>query len=372
LSAPVIFSGPTITPADVLGLCPGATAAGPAACGDVLKAVRACPAAIVVIDGVFDQRPSVWHKEILWALSRGIPVYGGASMGALRAAELAHFGMVGVGLVFEWFAAGRLEDDDEVALIHDPSERGYAPRSEAMVNIRSTLEAAVVAGVLTNSARDALIRTAKAQFYPDRSYTSLLAAGSPSGLDHQVRRALSDWLQAGHRIDQKRQDALALIDRLNADLRAEGRSESGEPHRAFLFENTDGWQSLLWEIEEQSSRARSADGSGIYRQHEKEEENALFDRAWAAALERAFCLWVGQGTQVQAEVVQRATREFCHRRGLFTSEQTRSWVAARGIGMEDLDNLIHEEVVVERFRERVSDAARAQLPSVLRLIDTCE
>ena len=54
------------------------------------------PGAIGVIDGYFDGVPSVWHKEILWALSQGIRVFGGASMGALRAAELDGFGMTGV------------------------------------------------------------------------------------------------------------------------------------------------------------------------------------------------------------------------------------------------------------------------------------
>ena len=56
------------------------------------------PVAIGLIDGYFERVPSVSHKEILWAMSQGIVVIGAASMGALRAAELAPFGMLGVGL----------------------------------------------------------------------------------------------------------------------------------------------------------------------------------------------------------------------------------------------------------------------------------
>jgi hypothetical protein len=39
-------------------------------------------------------------------------------MGALRAAELHTFGMVGVGRVFEGYRDGVYEDDDEVAVVH--------------------------------------------------------------------------------------------------------------------------------------------------------------------------------------------------------------------------------------------------------------
>jgi len=51
--------------------------------------------------GYFEIVPTVWHKEILWAMDRGIHVYGGASIGALRAAELADFGMTGIGQIYE-------------------------------------------------------------------------------------------------------------------------------------------------------------------------------------------------------------------------------------------------------------------------------
>ena len=73
----------------------------PARQGDIWRAVRAHrPVAIGLIDGVFFHEPAVWHREILWALAEGVHVFGAASMGALRAAELEPFGMRGVGRVF--------------------------------------------------------------------------------------------------------------------------------------------------------------------------------------------------------------------------------------------------------------------------------
>ena len=61
---------------------------------------------IGLIDGYFDGVPAVAHKEILWALDQGIRVLGAASMGALRAAELAPFGMEGVGAIWRDYADG--------------------------------------------------------------------------------------------------------------------------------------------------------------------------------------------------------------------------------------------------------------------------
>ena len=77
-------------------------------------------------------------------------------MGALRAAELAPFGMIGVGAIFEAFRDGVLEADDEVAVRHAPADARLPPTSEALVDIRATLGAAGAAGVVgTEVAADA-------------------------------------------------------------------------------------------------------------------------------------------------------------------------------------------------------------------------
>lgn len=82
-----------------------ATYLPPVSQGDIAGLLRRRPRVIGIIDGYFERVPAVWHKEILLALSAGVHVVGGASMGALRAAELHSFGMVGVGEVFAWYRA---------------------------------------------------------------------------------------------------------------------------------------------------------------------------------------------------------------------------------------------------------------------------
>ncbi len=146
--------------------------------GDVYRLVRdRRPAVIGIIDGYFHQVPSVWHKEILWALDQGVHVAGAASMGALRAAELHVFGMRGVGRIFEAFRDGVLDADDEVAVVHAPAELGFMPVSEALVDIRATVDAAVAAGVLRPADGSALIGRARALFYAERSWDALARSG---------------------------------------------------------------------------------------------------------------------------------------------------------------------------------------------------
>jgi hypothetical protein len=160
-------------------------------------------------------------------------------MGALRAAELAAFGMVGVGEVFEAYARGDLEDDDEVALVHEPEAHGYRARSVPMVNLRWTLDAAVTAGVITASTRDALVEQAKELFYPDRSYARLIEDAAAAGVDASERKALAAWLPKGQ-VDVKRRDASAMLHAMKGHLaRGDGRTAP-----RFHFEHTTYWEAL--------------------------------------------------------------------------------------------------------------------------------
>ncbi|MEO6872901.1 MAG: TfuA-like protein [Chthoniobacterales bacterium] len=214
------------------------------------------PAAIGIIDGYFQFTPAIRHKEILWAMSHGIHVFGSASMGALRAAELAAFGMEGVGTVFELYRDGVLEDDDEVALVHAPAEMNYRPISEAMVNIRSTLMAATRTGVIRSALQVRLERIAKETYYPNRTYPALLKEARRAGLPEAELVRFERWLPTGQ-VDQKRQDAAAMLQLMHNRLR-----EGLEPKKVtYFFEHTLMWDSALEERQNRSPEAQVADGS---------------------------------------------------------------------------------------------------------------
>lgn len=164
----IVFLGPTLRRGIAEHLC-DAEFHPPAAMGDMTRAASRGPEAIVLIDGIFEDRPSVWHKEILWALSRDVPVIGASSMGALRAAELDAYGMLGWGKIYAAYASGELGDDDEVAVVHGPAEMGHMALSDAMVDIRDTVATARAGGVVTGAEAEAIISHAKARHFKERS-----------------------------------------------------------------------------------------------------------------------------------------------------------------------------------------------------------
>jgi hypothetical protein len=234
----VIFAGPTLSAEEGRREL-DAVYLPPAAQGDLYKAALGKPVAIGLIDGYFERVPSVSHKEILWAMTQGVHVFGAASMGALRAAELAAFGMEGIGAIYEAFASGALEDDDEVAVVHAGAEDGYRPLSEAMVNIRATLQAAERAGVLGPEARHTLEQLAKGLFHADRSWHRLLKQGQEAGLDTAGLEACRRFV-AESRVDAKRLDGLRLLHTLRARL------EAGLPPKQtrYPFAHTDSWEHI--------------------------------------------------------------------------------------------------------------------------------
>ena len=182
----------------------------PVAQGDIFRLAREMPTAIGIIDGYFGTVPSVWHKELLWAMSKGIHLYGSASIGALRAAETSAFGMIGVGTIFAAFQNGALEDDDEVAVAHLPHESGYKKLSTAMVNIRATVRAAVAAEVIRAQSGMVLEKTAKSLYYPERCYETILLRVRDSGVSAREIESFKHWLPRGE-VDQKAEDATEML-----------------------------------------------------------------------------------------------------------------------------------------------------------------
>lgn len=239
---PAIFVGPTLAADPVLGERDVAWLP-PAAQGDVYRAVRKGARLIGIIDGRFENTPAVWHKEILWALSCGAHVFGAASMGALRAAELAPFGMVGVGAIFRDFASGRLTDDDEVAVLHAPVEFGHRPLTEAMVDIRATVDQALKARILSAKGAAVVTRAAKAQFFKERTWPEIVERARGEGATKRELARLERWLPA-NRVSVKRRDARLLVRRLRAMAK-----RPFEPFRAtFRFADTVFWRTLKDEL----------------------------------------------------------------------------------------------------------------------------
>jgi hypothetical protein len=161
---------------------------------------------------------------------------GGASMGALRAAELSEYGMVGVGLIFRLFRHGVFTDDDEVSLIHSTKEFQYRPLSIPMVNLRITLRRMTRKGLLSPDGERKLVSELKALHFPQRTREHFAAIainlfGASSGRDLSVSLA-RDY------VDVKRNDCAALI----RALRFSAQEGDRERAHAWHFPETLHWK----------------------------------------------------------------------------------------------------------------------------------
>jgi hypothetical protein len=356
-----IFLGPTL-PVEEARRELDAIYLPPVSQGDVLQAVAAGPWAIGIIDGYFEHVPAVWHKEILWALSRNIRVVGSSSMGALRAAELENFGMKGVGKIFEAFHRGELEDDDEVAVAHGPAESGYLAGSEAMVNMRHTLAAAEAAGVIVSSTHEALVAVAKGLFYPERDLSRMLAEGLSKGLPGSEIQALKDWWPAG-RIDQKREDALALL-RL---LRAQAEADEETPPARFVFQHTEAWEELC-----RDGRQRSGLGGLAPAQGWPVELRLQGEEAWARARDQARLRALGleaahrDREEVDPAHLGQAIEAFRRDRGLLHTEELDRWLTTQAISRQGFLRLMEEETLLTTIDAITAPSLEAHLANQVR------
>jgi hypothetical protein len=204
----VVYAGPTICHDEVRSVLPEARVRPPVARGDLLREEWTRDDTAVIIDGYFREDLSVGHKEILWLLNEGVRVIGGASMGALRAAELSLYGMNGVGSVFNMYAAGEVNGDDEVAVQHGPGDLGYPAFTVAMVNIRYGCREGAKTGLVPAAIGERIVDVAKARPFTHRTWVELEQALGPDS--RNSLRTLEQMIGTGV-WDLKRLDAMLAL-----------------------------------------------------------------------------------------------------------------------------------------------------------------
>jgi hypothetical protein len=218
---PVVFLGPSLD-AETARAELDAEYLLPIVRGDIdaLLARTEPPPVIGIVDGAFLHSLSISPKEVMRAVDRGIPVFGSSSMGALRAVECVPLGMVGIGRVYEEYATGRVDADDEVAIVYDTES--LRPLSEPMINFRIAVADGIAAGRVDPTAGECFLRSAKALYFPQRTVHNALRAVRVE-LGDEVAGELARYF-AEEAPDAKRDDALQLL-RAIRDHRPRARNE---------------------------------------------------------------------------------------------------------------------------------------------------
>jgi hypothetical protein len=340
----VVFLGPTLPVADARALL-AADYRPPAAMGDVYEVVeRERPDVIAVIDGYFDQVPSVWHKEILYALSLGVRVLGSSSIGALRAAELWPYGMEGVGWVFEAFKNGALQDDDEVALLHADEDTGYRPLSTPMVNLRVGLVRAFERGMITATTLQTMIELAKRCFYPERSWRRLFHDAARDGIPVGELDELRRFIDA-ERPDIKREDAVELLGLLAASPPVPAASRS-----RVEFTRTVFWDNLVAD-----ERRLGRPSTGLVRREELRRFATATDAHIDQLRRDSLLIHLVQeacemsGVELTQQVFDDAVQDFRLRHDLISHEAMSAWLERSGLSAAAFQALMHIEAQISRL-----------------------
>lgn len=196
LTDTIISLGPSLPLDQAKILYPDGAYHAPLQSGQLTQLLRLQPKQIAIIDGQFEQTASVWHKEILWALSQGIPVYGASSMGALRAAEMWQLGMIPIGQIAQDYIENQVQDDDEVALTYDTS---YHSNTLTPMDLKASLGSLVSQHKLELKRAQDIFTQLKGLPYFNRTLTHLNLSSTEQHLLSQ------------HWVNQKQADAKLLL-----------------------------------------------------------------------------------------------------------------------------------------------------------------
>ncbi|NIS83192.1 MAG: TfuA-related McrA-glycine thioamidation protein [Anaerolineales bacterium] len=334
----VVFLGPSLPRHEAAEIL-DADYRAPARMGDIHCVMAFGVKTIILIDGLFNGVPSIWHREILDALCEGIRVLGASSMGALRAAELHRFGMEGYGTVFEWYRDGLLDSDDEVALIHGPEETGFHPLSEPLVNIRATLSQALEAGCINSDQAHQVIQYARQLYYPERSYGRLLASPVVKEWSEEQRCALTRYIDQ-KRVDIKRLDAVGVLKYCSESNGMPKVERDGRPQRPVYMQ----WE--LGPTLRATLHGRRGSIAGVHVLEEVQKDSARVSAMWAKLSRQFFILRWAEQNEVSCppDYLNSYSQHWKEQHGV---DDEGSWLRANGLMFETYKRLLEERALIQ-------------------------
>ena len=343
----IVYLGPSLPIQEAREVLPDATYRPPAAQADIVSAIESEDVdTVVLIDGTFRQSLSVWHSEICYALSEGIRVVGASSMGALRAAETAEYGAIGIGRIYDWYKTGKITGDDEVALLHGDQSQGYRGLSEPLVNVRATLEDAVAALRLDARLARSTLDVAKRLFFPERSIGAILLGLSSSGVEEADRSAVEACLR-DHYVDQKKLDAVECLHFVAIAASHEGvrQAPTFDFTRSYVFET-------LYNLDR---RVTAQDGNTVPLQDVAEHvalHHPEFSSLLETALNRGVLSFVASVLDVHPgrDDLEEERRRFAQARQLTAETDVEAWRERNHLNSREFDRLIGQLAAARALR----------------------
>ena len=315
----------------------------PASQADLLSAVTIYkPDVIAIIDGEFGQSLSIWHKEILFALDKGIQIYGASSMGALRAVETSMFGTIGVGTVYDMYASGEINDDDEVALLHSTAEDGYRNISEPMINIRMTFRKAAEEKVVTGEIAKSFTDIAKSIFYTQRVYPLIFRKAAEKGIDRKTIDLMSAFVK-DHNVNVKAQDAIQLLETIR-DLKGPvSKPGNLKRQKSHLF---DSMYDMDRSVQHNGTNIELSLIAHFAALHMKDFNNINFN-----GLNKALVVMLANFLKIEIdqEELNKEISRFQIRQQIKGEEQLNKWIDENDLSQEEFNELFYEVAVCRKL-----------------------
>lgn len=203
----VVFSGPSLCENESQFNGLKTTWQPPVQSGSLYKCQLRKGDVVLMLDGYYGNVPAIKHQEIIEFINEGVLIYGAASLGALRAAELHTVGMIGLGYVFNQYMVGLIDGDDEVAVLHDPID--FTSHSVPLVNVRFAIQNLMLKQLICLDEAQWLISELKRRPFWERTGT-LIFDLLRSRFTLQKADELYEWIQSPSFNVKKRDAVLAL------------------------------------------------------------------------------------------------------------------------------------------------------------------
>jgi hypothetical protein len=337
----VVFLGPTMARNEASAIL-NAIYLPPVRQSDILSVLKEySPKIIAIIDGEFSQSLAVWHKEIIFAIESGVKVFGAASMGALRAAETADYGMVGVGVIYEWYKSNELRDDDEVALIYAPESMNYLNISHSMVNIRATVNVAIQNHLIDEDLAHKMLSEAKSLHFCERKLDVLC---SRLNLDEQDASSVIA-LFSEHYVDQKKLDAIDLLKKIEQGEYCE-KDTTGDPLSKTSFFAIQNEQDSWVSVQDAQITQREL------CKHAALNNNDFCDLRNNVLSEQIQLIFASHiGLDIDSEELEKEKDLFLKSKHLDSQLALTNWLKSHHLSTQDFDALINNKAVVKRLHK---------------------
>lgn len=224
--SPVVFVGPSLSPAEAQRRCPQARILPPIARDDLYAARAKGIKFFLIIDGVFAHRLAIPPSEVVDVIKDGAVVLGASSMGAIRSAECWPVGMRGIGCVYQLFRDGIIESDDEVAVTMDPDNE-FTALSVALVNVRYAVKELQSRQLVDQERAGLILTVAQGIFFSERQWSHILRHAGINDSKDQIKKVCQG-------IDVKRSDAILALNQFSRLIASDEPSHQPQSEHLFL------------------------------------------------------------------------------------------------------------------------------------------